>query len=156
MRKLPIPSTSPTFRRRRQGAGTWRQLDDGRVEAGGLLLEPDEFELIARARGGHELAEEADLLIALDTSLTPELEAEGLAREVAHRLQGLRKTAGYELADRIAATVGGDPALVEQLQPHRDWLDGELLADELVVNPEATLHDPARTEEIEAGTGSLG
>jgi isoleucyl-tRNA synthetase len=136
-------------------SGTWRQLDDGRVEAGGLLLEPDEFELIARARGGHELAEEADLLIALDTSLTPELEAEGLAREVAHRLQGLRKTAGYELADRIAATVGGDPGLVEQLQPHRDWLAGELLADELVVNPEATLDDPDRSEELEVGGGRL-
>ena len=67
----------------------------------------------------------------------------------------MRKTAGYELADRIAATVGGDPGLVEQLQPHRDWLAGELLADELVVNPEATLDDPDRSEELEVGGGRL-
>ena len=54
-------------------------------------LQPDEFELTARARPGHEVAEEGDLLVALDTSLDAELEAEGLAREVAHRLQAMRR-----------------------------------------------------------------
>src|SRR5439155_21683566 len=93
-------------------AGDWRQLADGRVEVAGVVLEPDEFELVAGARGGHELAEEGELLVALETSLTPELEAEGLAREVAHRLQGLRKAAGYDLSDRISAAVGGDPELL--------------------------------------------
>jgi len=129
-------------------SGDWHQLDDGRVEVGGQTLEVDEFELIARARSGHELAEEGELLVALDTNLTPELEAEGLAREVGHRLQGLRKTAGYEISDRIAAVVAGDPGLVERLQEHRDWLAAELLADDLTLAPEATLDDADRTEEL--------
>src|SRR5437588_809144 len=101
-------------------AGEWRQLDDGRVEAGGEILEPDEFELTARAGPGHEMAEEGDLLVALDTNLTPDLEAEGLAREVGHRLQGLRKAAGYEISDRIAVLVAGDPGVIERLQGYRD------------------------------------
>ena len=130
-------------------AGDWRQLDDGRVEVGGHVLEPDEFELIARARAGHELAEEGELLIALDTTLTPELEAEGAAREVGHRLQGLRKSAGYEISNRISAAVGGDPGLIERLEPHRNWLAAELLADELVLAPEARIEDPDRVEELE-------
>jgi len=50
----------------------------------GEVLEPDEFELTARARSGHELAEEGELLVALDTTLTPELEAEADAIEARH------------------------------------------------------------------------
>jgi isoleucyl-tRNA synthetase len=136
-------------------AGDWRQLDDGRVEAGGQVLEPDEFELIARARAGHEVAEEGELLIALDTNLTPDLEAEGLAREVAHRLQGLRKAAGYDISDRIDAAVGGDATLVQRLQPHREWLAAELLADELLLSADATVERPDRSEELEIDGGRL-
>ena len=88
-------------------AGDWRLLDDGRAEAGGVTLATDEFQLTARARPGHEVAEEGDVLVALDTQLTAELEAEGLAREVAHRLQGMRKAAGYEISDRVVAGIGG-------------------------------------------------
>jgi isoleucyl-tRNA synthetase len=130
-------------------AGEWRQLDDGRVEAGGHVLEPDEFELIARARPGHEIAEEGELLAALDTTITPELEAEGMAREVGHRLQGLRKAAGYAISDRISAAIGGDAGLVNRLKAHRDWLAGELLADALALDPDATIDDADRLEELE-------
>src|SRR5207237_10248482 len=105
----------------------WRLLYDGRDEAEGERLEPDEFELTARARPGHELAEEGDLLVALDTNLTPDLESEGLAREVGHWFQGLRKAAGYEISDRISAAVGGDPGVIERLQGYRACLAAEAL-----------------------------
>ncbi len=132
-------------------SGEWSTLPDGRVEAGGVVLEPDEFELVARARPGHAVAEEGDLLVALDTSLTPALEAEGLAREVAHRLQGLRKEAGYEISDRVEIAVDGASTLVEALVVHRDWLAGELLATTVEVGPGARLADPDRTESAEIG-----
>jgi isoleucyl-tRNA synthetase len=116
-------------------AGDWQLRDDGRLSVGGVELEPDEFQLTARARPGHEVAEEGDLLVALDTVLTDELEAEGLAREVAHRLQNLRKSAGYEINDRVVAWIAGDEALVARLQPHRAWLADEILATQLEVGP---------------------
>ena len=94
------------------------------MEAGGVTLAADEFQLTARARPGHEVAEEGDLLVALDTQLTPELEAEGLAREVAHRLQSMRKAAGFEISDRIEVSIGGDAGRVARLGPYRDWLAG--------------------------------
>ena len=112
-------------------SGEWRLLDDGRVEVGGVTLAADEFQLTARARPGHEVAEEGDLLVALDTQLTPELEAEGLAREVAHRLQTMRKTAGFEISDRVEVSIGGDEAAVADLGPFRDWLAAEVLATTL-------------------------
>jgi isoleucyl-tRNA synthetase len=129
-------------------SGEWRLLADGRVAVGGVELEPDEFELTARARAGHEVAEEGDVLVALDTDLSEELVAEGLAREVAHRLQNLRKQAGYEISDRIRAWVAGDRDAVASLAAHRDWLAGEVLATELALGDEAP-NDADVREELE-------
>ena len=139
-------------------SGEWQLLDDGRAQVAGLILEPDEFQLTARARAGHEVAEDGDLLVALDTRLTPELEAEGLAREVAHRLQGLRRAAGFEVSDRIVVAIGGDAELVQRLVPHREWLAAETLAVEMDLDAGARLADSDREEEavLEGGTLSLG
>jgi len=136
-------------------SGEWRLLPDGGAEVGGLRLEPDEFQLTARARPGHEVAEEGDLLVALDTQLTPGLAAEGVAREVGHRLQGLRKAAGLEVSDRIVARVAGDAALVEQLATHRDWLAAETLAVELTLGPEIEADPALTTDELVLGEGRL-
>jgi isoleucyl-tRNA synthetase len=136
-------------------AGEWELLDDGGAEAGGVPLAPDEFELTARARPGHEVAESGDLLVALDTQLTPELLAEGLAREVAHRLQGLRKAAGLEVSDRVAATVRGAPALLTQLEPHREWLAAEILATSLELGGEGEPDPAATVEEVTMAEGTL-
>ncbi|MDQ2935341.1 MAG: class I tRNA ligase family protein, partial [Chloroflexota bacterium] len=126
-------------------AGDWRLLDDGRAEVGGITLERDEFELTARPRPGHEVATDGDLLVALDTQLDETLVAEGLAREVAHRLQNLRKAAGYRISDRIVASVDGDADLVARLAPHREWLAEEILARELVLGGQ--IEDADRREE---------
>jgi isoleucyl-tRNA synthetase len=135
--------------------GDWRELDDGRVEAGGIVLEPDEFQLNARAREGHEVAEQGGLLVAVDTTLTLELEAEGLAREVAHRLQGLRKAAGYEISDRISASISGDSRVVERLDPYRSWLAEEVLAPELRLASNAGGEPADRSETVEIDGASL-
>ena len=95
------------------------------------------------------------MLVALDTNLTPELESEGLAREVGHRLQGLRKAAGYEISDRILVAVGGDPGVIERLREYRDWLASELLADELALAPDASLEAADRSEELALGDGTV-
>jgi isoleucyl-tRNA synthetase len=92
------------------------------------------------------VAEEGDLLVALDTEIDAELADEGLAREVAHRLQNLRKQAGYEISDRIAAAVCGDPASIDRLAPHRDWLAEETLATSLVLASDGTLPEADRSE----------
>jgi isoleucyl-tRNA synthetase len=130
-------------------SGSWQLLDDGRVAVGGLELEPDEFHLTARARPGHEVAEEGDLLVALDTELTDELAAEGLAREVAHRLQNLRKTAGYEISDRVHAWIAGDEATLARLAPYRDWLADEILATELTLGGEAAEADASAAVDVD-------
>ena len=126
-------------------SGDWRLNDDGTAVVGDATLQPDEFQLTARARPGHEVAEDGDLLVALDTTLDEELEAEGLAREVAHHLQAMRKAAGYEISDRVRIAITGDAGVLERLDAHAEWLASELLA-ELSLGPTATMPDADRTE----------
>jgi isoleucyl-tRNA synthetase len=136
-------------------SGDWRVNPDGSATVGAATLQADEFQLTARARPGHEIAEEGDLLVALDTVLDDELVAEGMAREVAHRLQAMRKTAGYEISDRVRVAVSGHPSWVERLQPHRAWLAEELLASSVELGPDAAIDGPDGAETIELDGASL-
>jgi isoleucyl-tRNA synthetase len=85
-------------------AGDWEDRD-GVVVAGGIALEPGEYEL-ALETSGRPAGEALALLagggfVLLDTVTTPELEAEGLARDVIRAVQDTRKAAGFEVSDRI-------------------------------------------------------
>jgi len=129
-------------------SGDWQLTDDGGATAGGVTLAPDEFELTARARAGHEIAEDGEVLVALDTQVDDTLAAEGLAREVAHRLQNLRKSAGLEISNRIVAAVSAPASVAERLAPHRPWLAAETLAVSLEVGEAAELQDATAREEL--------
>jgi isoleucyl-tRNA synthetase len=71
-------------------SGEWRVLDDGTADVGGVRLAADEFRLTARARRGHEIAEEGDVLVALDTEIDADLAADA-------RLDGADQTAEVEI-----------------------------------------------------------
>ena len=130
-------------------SGEWRLREDGTVEVGGVILQPDEFELTARARSGHEVAEEGDLLVALDTELDDELRAAGFAREVAHRLQALRREAGFEISDRIRYAIRLTAEAETRLNPHLEWLQSEVLGTDGTLGPEADLPDAAARTTVE-------
>jgi isoleucyl-tRNA synthetase len=67
----------------------------------------------------------------LDTALTPELIAEGRAREVVSRIQTARKDAALDYADRIRVRFSASPEVQAAIAAHRDWIAGETLAVEL-------------------------
>jgi len=75
--------------------------------------------------------------VVLDTTVTPELEAEGLARDVIRAVQQARKDAGLEVSDRISLTLSGDAAAVAAIEAHRDLIAGEVLATSLAVSEDA-------------------
>jgi len=95
------------------------------------------------------VAEDGDLLVALDTTIDDELAAEGLAREVAHRLQAMRKAAGYEISDRVRAAIAGGADATAALVPHRQWLADELLATSVEIGPDASLERADTDESID-------
>jgi isoleucyl-tRNA synthetase len=101
------------------------------IEVAGVRLLPEEVLVTAKDSPGYATAQDAGYTVALTTELTPELEAEGLVREVVHRLQGTRKNAGLDIADYITAYVSGDEPTVEVLRRFDGYIRDEALAREV-------------------------
>lgn len=113
-------------------SGDWR-LDGDTVVAGGIALEPGEYDLVLEAGGAGEGSRALALLgdggfAILDTETTPELEAEGVARDLVRAVQEARKGAGLEVGDRIALTLSLDAPSLEAARAHHDLITGETLA----------------------------
>jgi isoleucyl-tRNA synthetase len=103
---------------------------DGSVTLAGVTLAADEVEILATPRPGTAVAHDEGLVVVIDTELTPELRAEGDARELQRAIQDLRKDAGLELDDRIDVWIDG---LAEAVTPHLDAVAAEVLADSITL-----------------------
>ncbi|MFC1929348.1 isoleucine--tRNA ligase [Chloroflexota bacterium] len=75
---------------------------------------------------------EGELTVMLDTQVTPELAAEGLVREIVHRLQTMRRSAGFDITDHIITYYQGDAHVGEVMEAFGDYVKGETLSRELV------------------------
>ncbi|MCB0117667.1 MAG: isoleucine--tRNA ligase [Anaerolineales bacterium] len=91
----------------------------------------EEVEVKAQAREGFAVAEDGAYVAALVTDLTPELVAEGLAREFVRRVQDLRKTADLDVADRIELFVEASAGLKSAVETHADYIKSETLTVKL-------------------------
>jgi isoleucyl-tRNA synthetase len=106
------------------------------VDGEELELLPEELLLESSSPEGYAVAEGNGVLVALDTTLTPELEAEGLARELVRNIQDARKSAGFAISDRINVYLdGADNTLRKALSSWGEYVRGETLADELTLGP---------------------
>jgi isoleucyl-tRNA synthetase len=108
--------------------GRFEIRPDGSVTLAGETLAPDEVEIQASPRPGTVVAHDDGMVAVIDTNLTPELRAEGDARELQRAVQDLRKEAGLELDDRIILWIDGLDG------PVTGFLEGvaaETLADEI-------------------------
>jgi isoleucyl-tRNA synthetase len=87
------------------------------------------------------LAEDAGSGVALETQITPELRDLGLARELVHRLQTMRKNAGFDIADYIVTYHQGSKELARIMEKHSDYIRQETLSRELIEgSPPAGAH----------------
>ena len=77
---------------------------------------------------------ENNKLVILNTELTKELIYEGLAREFVSKVQNLRKSSGFDIADRIKLTYDGDDEIKEALEMFKDYVTKETLATEFSIN----------------------
>src|SRR5258708_26103289 len=66
-----------------------------------IELTPDEIEVVATARPGFVAAEDRGYVVALETTITPELRGDGLVRDLTHYVQDIRTRAGFTIADHI-------------------------------------------------------
>ena len=104
-------------------------LDGGTVEIAGTSVTADDIVVRREPREGLVVAAEGTLSVALDVTVTAELAAEGLAREIVSVVQGVRRSAGLEVSDRISMLWQAENAeLVDALSEHKTMIAGELLA----------------------------
>jgi isoleucyl-tRNA synthetase len=100
-----------------------------------LAITPDDILLQRTPKPGLAVASEGDLVVALDTNLTPELVSEGLARELVNRIQNLRKDTALDVTDRITLTLQASPALLSAAETHRAFIQSETLCTTLTLAP---------------------
>jgi isoleucyl-tRNA synthetase len=117
------------------------------VTVAGHDLAPEELLVSGREKEGFASAEENGVVVTVSTEMTPELEREGLAREIVHRIQNLRKDAGFEIADRIRVYYTGDPTIAEALRAYDAYVRNETLAVEVT--------ESAPPDGVHAETASL-
>jgi isoleucyl-tRNA synthetase len=121
-------------------AGEQTVLPDGSVEVGGVTLTPDEVTISTKAKAGFAAAEADGYTLVLDTRLTPELLHAGLARELVHRIQNMRKDAGFEVEDRIVINYEADGDLTAVFDRYGDYIKQETLSVHLSANGDGSGH----------------
>jgi isoleucyl-tRNA synthetase len=82
------------------------------------------------------VANKGILTVALDITVSPELEAEGNAREFVNRIQRIRKDSNFELTDRIEVKVAAHNSMKDSLAKFNTYICAEILADKLEILPE--------------------
>ena len=94
----------------------------------------DDVEISAEDIPGWSVASKAQLTVALDVTITPELQSEGDARELINRVQNIRKESNFELTDRIFVQLEQEnipEGIQNSLNKHKTYICGEILADSI-------------------------
>jgi isoleucyl-tRNA synthetase len=96
-----------------------------------LVIALNEVEISSEDIPGWMVASKGQLSVALDVTVTEDLENEGNARELVNRIQKIRKDNGYELTDRIVVKIAEAPALKDSITQFNRYICAEILADKL-------------------------
>ena len=104
---------------------------------------------------GYSAALDSGYMVAVDARITPELADEGLARELAHRIQNLRKGARFDITDRIVTYYDGPDDVARVMSIHGDYIKQETLSDDLfdAVREDAAKSETAQIEGMEVTLG---
>lgn len=101
--------------------------------AGQWTLAADEYDLVFEGKEGHFVASEMGVVVSLDGTVTDELRAEGIARDVVRLVQSLRKKADYKVDDRVSVMVAADGDVMGAVESFADYVRAETLCDSLNV-----------------------
>ena len=118
-------------------AGDWSVAEDGTVTSGGIALQEGEYVLrTVIAEAGSNGQQAVAMLprggfVILDTTVTPELAAEGLARDVIRAVQQARRDAGLAVSDRISLRLAGDEVVRAAVEAYADLITSETLSAHL-------------------------
>lgn len=101
------------------------------VQGKDIELEAQDIIVERMPRKGLAVAAEGTIIVALETELTPDLVQEGLAREFVNKIQNMRKTADFEVTQRIRITITSDNEVKGAVENFCDYLKAETLCLEV-------------------------
>ena len=104
------------------------------------------------ARPGYAVAGDAGYVAVCATEVTAELAAEGLARELVHRIQNMRRDAGFDIADHIETFYEADEEVAQVMTAHEEYVRQETLSDRVAAGAGPS---DAYTESQEVGGHSV-
>ena len=127
------------------------------MEVGGYTLEAEEITVDTSDKAGFSSAVEPSLMVAVSTELTEELAQEGTARELVHRIQNMRRSAGFDIADRIVTYYSGDEATAEVMKRFSDYIRHETLSEQLTEGaaPEGAYTESQKMDGVEVALGVM-
>ena len=113
------------------------------VDGNAVTVERADVDIVSEDIPGWVVANEGNVTVALDLTLTDELKNEGMAREIVKRIQTYRKESGLEITDRIHVKIENNPEIAGALSGFRHYVASQVLADtiELVDAVEGTTFD---------------
>ena len=124
------------------------------LPGGDVVLNLGDYQISSEDMPGWLVASEGALTIALDVELTDDLRREGVARELVNRIQNLRKTAGFEVTDRIDTVIYADaPEIAPALAAFGEWIGSQTLSRSVTQAPAAEA--PADAREVEWTEGTI-
>ncbi len=105
-----------------------------KIDGEDITVTKEDVDIISSEITGWLVETEEGVTVALDTQLSDELIAEGLAREFVNRIQNMRKDAGFDVTDRITIKYTGSSKLVEAVKLFSNYISNETLAEQLLDN----------------------
>jgi len=116
------------------------------VEGEPVEVTTADVEIISEDMPGWNVASEGRVTVALDVTITDELKREGVARELIKRIQNHRKTAGFEVTDRIQIEVESNPETDDAVNQYADYIGGQVLATSIKVVPAGSIQNPVELD----------
>ncbi len=98
-----------------------------------MVISKDLVEVSISAKEGFAVAMENNVFTILDTTITPQLLSEGLARELISKVQQMRKQKDFEMMDQIKIFCQADEEVQKSVEEHRDYIMRETLAEEILM-----------------------
>ena len=103
------------------------------LEGTAVEILTSDVEIISEDMPGWNVASEGRVTVALDITVTEELRQEGIAREIIKRIQNHRKTAGFEVTDRIKIVIEPNAETDAVIAQYKDYIAGQVLATSIEV-----------------------
>ncbi len=119
------------------------------IAGGSAELSLADVEIISEDIPGWLVANEGNITVALDVTVTDELRREGIARDIVNRIQNIRKGRGYDITDKIVLTFAASDTIIPVIKQFGQYIGGQVLASDITTSDNITEDDKVESFDID-------